>query len=182
MDEIITLPKEVALEVTHAREPLGLFVSEVPGIGFIAIDNSTGEAWTEEFETISEAQKWLRRITSPGGDVNLELTMNNLQLFPETVDERQQNFARVARLFIDSRGRVTDATYNKNLAKKAIEKILLDSDQQVLKGFGIYAYKVDTEPKPKFDESAFKETWPDLHKQFCVAPEPGIKIKIEVNK
>ena len=46
----------------------------------------------------------------------------------------------------------------------------------------IYAYKVDTEPKPKFDESAFKETWPDLHKQFCVAPEPGIKIKIEVNK
>ena len=27
---------------------------------FIAVDNETGEVWTEEFEKFSDARKWLR--------------------------------------------------------------------------------------------------------------------------
>ena len=112
----------------------------------------------------------------------VELTMTDLQLFPETVDERQQNFARVARLFIENRDKVTDATYNKNLAKKTIEKFVLESEQQVLKGFGIYAYALKTHSKPKFDEQSFKEAYPEMYESFCIASEPILKIKIEVNE
>ena len=46
--------KEVTLEVLayiiEERKPLGLFYSK-EGETFIAVDNSNGEAWTEEFET-----------------------------------------------------------------------------------------------------------------------------------
>ena len=55
--------KEVALEVLAniiaERKPLGLFYSK-EGSSFIAVDNSTGEAWTEEFENLKDCINFLQ--------------------------------------------------------------------------------------------------------------------------
>ena len=58
------------LEIISTRTPRGLFVC-LNNRGFTAadgsddgcytaIDNSTGEAWTEDFRTVGEAKTWLR--------------------------------------------------------------------------------------------------------------------------
>lgn len=54
--------KEVTLEVLaniiEERKPLGLFYSQ-EGSRFVAVDNSQGEAWTEDFETIEQVRNFL---------------------------------------------------------------------------------------------------------------------------
>lgn len=44
--------------IIQARKPLGLFVSEENGV-FVGIDNSGGDAWTEEFQNELDCLKWL---------------------------------------------------------------------------------------------------------------------------
>ena len=41
-------------------EPLGLFYLKEGG-KFVGIDNSTGDAWTEEFQDEASCLRWLRR-------------------------------------------------------------------------------------------------------------------------
>lgn len=64
MKEYETVSMEKINEIIRNMKPLGLFLAREPrGTRkrmFIAVDNSTGEAWTEEFEKFSEARKWLR--------------------------------------------------------------------------------------------------------------------------
>lgn len=64
MKEYETVSIEKIDEIIEKREPLGLFLArEAKGKRkrmFIAVDNATGEAWTEEFEKFSDARKWLR--------------------------------------------------------------------------------------------------------------------------
>lgn len=36
------------------------YIRDGKGAVLIAIDNTTGEAWTEEFSSVPEAEKWLR--------------------------------------------------------------------------------------------------------------------------
>ena len=54
--------KEVTLEVLaniiEERKPLGLFYSQ-EGDRFVAVDNSAGEAWTEDFETMEQVRTFL---------------------------------------------------------------------------------------------------------------------------
>ena len=54
--------KEVTLEVLaniiEERKPLGLFYSK-EGETFIAVDNSQGEAWTEDFQTMEQVRNFL---------------------------------------------------------------------------------------------------------------------------
>lgn len=45
-------------------EPLGLFYLEEQG-KFVGIDNSTGDAWTEEFPDEASCLRWLRREEDP---------------------------------------------------------------------------------------------------------------------
>ena len=56
---------EVTLEVIHdiieTRKPIGLFYSKY-GEYFVGVDNSTGDAWTEDFTSL-EACKSLFRIS-----------------------------------------------------------------------------------------------------------------------
>lgn len=42
---------EKALQIIESREPLGLFISK-DGEKYVAIDNQTGDAWTEEFNSL----------------------------------------------------------------------------------------------------------------------------------
>jgi hypothetical protein len=44
--------------IIHSRKPLGLFYLLHNGV-YIGIDNSTGDAWTEEFTTLRHCKKWL---------------------------------------------------------------------------------------------------------------------------
>ncbi len=49
-----------AASIIASREPKGLFVLDT-GIEIVGIDNSTGEAWTEDFPDMTECLLWLAR-------------------------------------------------------------------------------------------------------------------------
>ena len=44
--------------IIHARKPLGLFYLQSDGI-YVGIDNTTGEAWTEEFPNLRQCKRLL---------------------------------------------------------------------------------------------------------------------------
>ena len=44
--------------VIDERTPLGKFYCYDKGV-FIGVDNTTGDAWTEEFDSLEECQEWL---------------------------------------------------------------------------------------------------------------------------
>jgi len=54
-----------AKSIIDSRQPLGLFYLPNNGV-YIGIDNSTGEAWTEEFPNLGKCKRWL-------GNTNLEM-------------------------------------------------------------------------------------------------------------
>lgn len=45
--------------VIDCRTPLGLFLTK-EGRTWVAVDNTTGDAWTEEFSRKRHAVRWLR--------------------------------------------------------------------------------------------------------------------------
>ena len=47
------------MDVIDHRTPLGLFLTR-EGRKWVAVDNSTGDAWTEEFRWKHQAVCWLR--------------------------------------------------------------------------------------------------------------------------
>jgi hypothetical protein len=49
---------EQALSVIETREPLGLFYVLENGT-YTGIDNSSGNAWTEEFKGLRQCRRWL---------------------------------------------------------------------------------------------------------------------------
>jgi hypothetical protein len=59
LDGISLVSRNEARAIIRDREPRGLFL-EIPESGaFVAIDNSTGEAWAEDFDNLSEAVVYL---------------------------------------------------------------------------------------------------------------------------
>lgn len=57
--EIKYTTKDETSKIIATRKPLGLFY-ERDGDLHVGIDNSTGEAWVEEFKTARECLDWLR--------------------------------------------------------------------------------------------------------------------------
>jgi hypothetical protein len=55
---IQAITSKQALMIIETRNPLGNFIT-VDDEWFIAIDNTKGEAYTEEFKTYKEAMEWL---------------------------------------------------------------------------------------------------------------------------
>lgn len=51
-------PRELE-DVIDRRTPLGLFLTK-EGRKWVAVDNTTGDAWTEEFRWKRQAVRWLR--------------------------------------------------------------------------------------------------------------------------
>lgn len=45
-------------EVIETREPKGFFYGEEGGV-YVGVDNSGGDAWTEEFRTEEQCLAWL---------------------------------------------------------------------------------------------------------------------------
>ena len=59
MCRIHRVSPEKVLNVIDLRTPLGLFLTK-EGRKWVAVDNTTGDAWTEEFARKRQAVRWLR--------------------------------------------------------------------------------------------------------------------------
>ena len=59
MDKIKRITPAQAAEIIECGEPRGLFFCKETESRYIGIDNTTGEAWTEEFRTFAECKSWL---------------------------------------------------------------------------------------------------------------------------
>ena len=57
--EILKISYEQAGRIIDTRDPLGLFYVLEAG-AYIGIDNSNGQAWTEEFPNLRKCKRWLR--------------------------------------------------------------------------------------------------------------------------
>lgn len=62
--EVKFISERIAQRVIAMRRPLGRFIQpDYNKSRFVAIDNSTGDAWTEEFATMGDAKAWLEVST-----------------------------------------------------------------------------------------------------------------------
>lgn len=60
MDDIVEVSEKSFLHsVIETRIPLGNYICQ-DGEKFVAVDNKTGDSWTEEFDTKEEAIGWLK--------------------------------------------------------------------------------------------------------------------------
>lgn len=58
MSNIIQVSKNRAVEIISSYSPIGKFFTVDHGL-YVGIDNQTGEAYVEEFETLDACFKWL---------------------------------------------------------------------------------------------------------------------------
>lgn len=65
MKAIRRITTDEATSIIETYEPRGLFYVEI-GAGFVGIDNSTGHAWTEEFDTLPKCRAWLLQEPDSG--------------------------------------------------------------------------------------------------------------------
>lgn len=56
--EIKQITSKEALKIIDTREPIGLFIVENKS-SFTGIDNTNGDAWTEDFECRQKCVDWL---------------------------------------------------------------------------------------------------------------------------
>lgn len=56
-DKIIQITSDEAKEIIDKRVPLGKFYL-IDGDKYVGIDNSSGDAWTEEFDSYEEMRDW----------------------------------------------------------------------------------------------------------------------------
>lgn len=101
--EIKEITKEEAHKIIETKEPEGLFWL-IDGDTFIAIDNSRGEAFIEEFDDKEEGLQWLKDWFKKPGDEELygnsKVCYNQLansvresyDNLHETMDERRETF------------------------------------------------------------------------------------------
>lgn len=59
-NKIYRVSSELATYIIDTRKPLGSFYCKGNGY-FVGIDNLTGDAWTEEFKSMSACVRWLKR-------------------------------------------------------------------------------------------------------------------------
>ncbi|WP_028306887.1 hypothetical protein [Desulfitibacter alkalitolerans] len=57
MDDIKKITSKEASQIIDTRKPLGKFYLIDKGI-YVGIDNSSGDAWTEEFDSFEAMVKW----------------------------------------------------------------------------------------------------------------------------
>lgn len=106
MFKIIEITKEEAHKIIETKEPEGLFWL-IDGDTFIAIDNSRGEAFVEEFDDKEEGLQWLKDWFKKPGDEELygnrkvcyNLLSNSVREsydnLRETMDERRETFNNI---------------------------------------------------------------------------------------
>jgi DNA uptake protein ComE-like DNA-binding protein len=58
--DIIKITPEEASQIIETRERKGMFYCIEDG-RYVGIDNRTGDAWTEDFKSLSACRRWLRQ-------------------------------------------------------------------------------------------------------------------------
>ena len=58
MNEVKKVNTGTLNSIIETRQPSGLFYAQDNGT-YIAVDNSTGDAWTEEFSNHDDCTQWL---------------------------------------------------------------------------------------------------------------------------
>lgn len=63
---IIKVTPEEASKIIETREPRGLFytidtIYESDKKVYVGIDNTTGDAWTEDFKSLGACERWLEK-------------------------------------------------------------------------------------------------------------------------
>lgn len=64
------ITSEQAGRIINTRYPLGLFYVLDAGV-YVGIDNSTGDAWTEEFPDLRTCKRWLSNPSLIAEEINL---------------------------------------------------------------------------------------------------------------
>jgi len=59
MCKIEKVTAEAMDRIIETRQPLGLFYRRVGHRCYVGVDNSTGDAWTEEFRSRRRCLRWL---------------------------------------------------------------------------------------------------------------------------
>ena len=60
MRDIEEVAEEAMRQIIETRQPLGLFYRMEARRLYVGVDNSTGDAWTEEFRSRRQCLRWLR--------------------------------------------------------------------------------------------------------------------------
>jgi hypothetical protein len=60
-NKIIKIDNNKSIEIIEKREPRGLFYTIENDI-YVGIDNLSGDAWTEDFDTLAQCKRWLLRL------------------------------------------------------------------------------------------------------------------------
>lgn len=58
-DKILKVNTQTLSTIISTRNPKGMFYAR-DGSRFVAVDNTTGEAWTEDFKSRRKCMKWLK--------------------------------------------------------------------------------------------------------------------------
>ena len=59
MRDIEKVTSEALRQIIRTREPLGWFYAREGRRLYVGVDNSTGDAWTEDFRTLRHCKRWL---------------------------------------------------------------------------------------------------------------------------
>jgi len=60
MYEVEKITAEAMSVIIETRQPRGLFYRKAGRRCYVGVDNSTGDAWTEEFRTKRQCLRWLQ--------------------------------------------------------------------------------------------------------------------------
>jgi hypothetical protein len=71
MRDIQKVTQDALRQVINTRQPLGLFYAKESRRLYVAVDNSTGDAWTEDFKSLRHCKRWLLdpHLTAGGDEV-----------------------------------------------------------------------------------------------------------------
>ena len=59
-DDIEKVTVEAIRQIIETRQPRGLYYTKEARHFYVGVDNSTGDAWTEEFTSKRKCLRWLR--------------------------------------------------------------------------------------------------------------------------
>jgi len=67
-DEVVKVTEEEMARIIETRQPRGWYYRRAGRRCYVGVDNSTGDAWTEEFTSRRKCLRWLRdpEIGPPG--------------------------------------------------------------------------------------------------------------------
>lgn len=69
MKKIRKVMPDTLRQIIDIRQPLGLFYATEDG-AYTAVDNSTGDAWTEPFTSLRRCKRWLLNPHLTAGGIN----------------------------------------------------------------------------------------------------------------